>query len=171
MNHENLAGRALRELQERGLNKGNFLNVGGGGEVCLGGAFLIVLEHDDKSTAWVTFHDQMHKTGNALTQIIRELFPGRVPCAGPDQCGWKAVFRFNDHPQTTQEDAELVLKHFIEQENTLLWCTAPHATGNPAGSVGKSSPPVSAGSSWQPGSGSGYLRSAGRPPPPPSPTV
>jgi hypothetical protein len=146
MNQAELASKALGELRARGHCKDGYF--GADGTVCLGGAFLAALgvgrEYEDLpiDDDQVLFTNELRETGERLLRIIRELYPDRPMAGVISRYTWGAIYGFNDHAATTQEDAELVLKHLAGE--TRLWRTGPPPAGRP-GRGGKSSAPPSPG--------------------------
>jgi hypothetical protein len=74
----------------------------------------------DAMTTWVVMLEDLalDELSGQLVAVIRDLFPDRVPSVGtyptqPVRRNWLIVASFNDDTRTTQEDAELVLKHLI----------------------------------------------------------
>lgn len=154
-----LARKALEELRTRGHNKRVYFAPDG--SVCLAGAFMAALGANGSNDVTIyTVNWPLNAIVAKLAGITMDLFPGRVTGTARDDYGWGYMFRFNDHAQTTREDVELVVKHFIEQENTPL-CTGPPQINPPAGAEWSS--PRSA-PWWSSGPGSGSARTPSHPP-------
>jgi hypothetical protein len=94
-----IAERAGEILDRRGWTQ-RILEEGGG--TCLGVALRDALafsrEEDDD-----IFMSGFSEVFAEAASLIREYFPGRSPDG--------LVIPFNDHPDTTREDVDLILKH------------------------------------------------------------
>jgi hypothetical protein len=90
------------ELDRHGWGKGPEL---GGGKVCLGIAMMEAATRLGGSCL------SIESPYTAVTRQIARHFPGRYAFQRP---GLYTIPAFNDHPDTTEEDIRLVLKHALE---------------------------------------------------------
>jgi hypothetical protein len=105
-----IAEQMAEQLRLRGWGKGWAENPSTK-KVCMSGAaFKLPISYE-----------AFTETAEDLLPVIRELFPGRSECTPGCDAGnfgssrtatlWHKVVHFNDHPDTTEEDVFLVLKH------------------------------------------------------------
>lgn len=94
-----IAGAMLGELAKRGWGQGQSVNAQG--NICASKAFdLATAALDRWSAVVVDAWAGLNKTASAL-------YPERKP----EDSGWDLI-DFNDHPATTLEDLQLVIKHW-----------------------------------------------------------
>jgi hypothetical protein len=99
-----IAANALRNLDERGWNKG--AGEGKGGEWCM--AYAMHANCSLIDSGILTWPD-LTRAHIEAARVIDGLFPERARL-------FASVPWFNDHPDTTEEDVRLVLKFLAEGE-------------------------------------------------------
>lgn len=102
---ENVYWKALDILRERGMIKGHLENENG---VCAIGALRLAMTDPPPHPVIIP-----PSITTQLGKIAGELFPGRSSVKN-------SVIGFNDHPDTTQEDLELVFEKTAIKQDELL---------------------------------------------------